>query len=428
MTDKEFTLATLYDDFFKIAKVNLFTGDYVFVKAVDEEADADFFGTHTIDEYTQAIVGHGLIFEDDIKDYLHHISLNYLQDKIIHRQRRLVHSFRRKWGTTYIWLTIEVTVPKTFSESQPWVIFSWKEADSETSAMEDSIRMLSSIFHKILKINLTEDTHEDIKVYSSELEPASGFANRISDWLRRFAELGNVYHADLEDYYSFTDIEHLKSQFHQHNDLLRFRYRRKTDGRFRWVSMELLPSIEYTDENQVIMLYIRDIHDDYISQLQHQKELEYYCNYDNLTGIQNRYSYNQFCNLYNTGSTDSPIGVIFADVNGLKYINDHSGHAQGDAYIKAAAKLLVDHFGKSACYRISGDEFVVLLEQLPQDIFWQSFENFYNYLHQQESPIISVGAAWTSELTTISQLVREAEAGMYHDKQEFYKNHPKYKR
>lgn len=428
MTDKDFTLATLFDDFFKIAKVNLYTGEFSFVKAVDEEFDAEFFGAHTIDEYTHAIVAHNLIHADDVNEYLYHISLSYLQDKILHRQRRLVHTFRRRWGETYIWLTVEVTVPKAFSKEQPWVIFTWKEADSETCVMEDSIRMLSSIFHKILKINLTEDTHEEIKIYPDETTREAGFHSQLSVWLKSFADCGYVYRADLAEYHYFTDIEYLRKQFRQHRDVIRCRYRRRTGDEFRWVSMELLPSVEYTDANQVIMLYIRDIHDDYITQLQHQKKLEYYCNYDNLTGLLNRHSYNEFCNSYNTGKARYPMAAVFADVNGLKYMNDNYGHENGDTYIKEAAELLVSYFGKAGCYRISGDEFVILLEHISREEFEKQFHKFYQHLHERDIPIISIGSAWMERTNSISTLIRSAETAMYADKQEYYISHPHFKR
>ncbi|MBQ7624603.1 MAG: amino acid permease [Clostridia bacterium] len=54
--------------------------------------------------------------------------------------------------------------------------------------------------------------------------------------------------------------------------------------------------------------------------------------------------------------------VLVCDVNGLKYINDTLGHKAGDEYIKAAGKLICEHFKHSPVYRIGGDEFIVLPE------------------------------------------------------------------
>ena len=53
---------------------------------------------------------------------------------------------------------------------------------------------------------------------------------------------------------------------------------------------------------------------------------------------------------------------VFADVNGLKYINDNLGHAAGDELIKGAASCLDNAFSKyGTVYRMGGDEFSAIL-------------------------------------------------------------------
>lgn len=47
--------------------------------------------------------------------------------------------------------------------------------------LEDAMRILAETYHKILKINLSTDTHIDIKVYQSEQNENHGYAQKISD-------------------------------------------------------------------------------------------------------------------------------------------------------------------------------------------------------------------------------------------------------
>jgi len=55
--------------------------------------------------------------------------------------------------------------------------------------------------------------------------------------------------------------------------------------------------------------------------------------------------------------------VVYADVDGLKKINDTYGHDEGDIIIKGCSKVLKETFrGKDAIGRIGGDEFVIALE------------------------------------------------------------------
>ena len=40
------------------------------------------------------------------------------------------------------------------------------------------------------------------------------------------------------------------------------------EGQYRWVSMEIVRSTEYREDNQQVVMYIRDINDDYLKLLQ----------------------------------------------------------------------------------------------------------------------------------------------------------------
>lgn len=58
-------------------------------------------------------------------------------------------------------------------------------------------------------------------------------------------------------------------------------------------------------------------------------------------------------------------GIAFLDINNLKVINDQKGHEMGDCLLKAASDIIQNRFGKfGKSYRIGGDEFCVLLENV----------------------------------------------------------------
>jgi diguanylate cyclase (GGDEF)-like protein len=61
----------------------------------------------------------------------------------------------------------------------------------------------------------------------------------------------------------------------------------------------------------------------------------------------------------------SPACVIYIDLDGFKGINDHFGHAAGDAALIAVAeRLLADVREEDVVGRIGGDEFAVLLQHV----------------------------------------------------------------
>ena len=293
--------------------------------------------------------------------------------------------------------------------------------------LEDSLQLLANNYHKILRINLTEDSHTELKMYATEKNVQKGYSEKISVWLRQFALTGQVDPKDCDMYLKFTDINNIKSHFEQSDERMRFRYRRKTNEEFKWVVMEIMKSSEYRSDNQIVILYIQDVHDAYVKELEHNKELEFYCNYDTMTGLANFYSYRSFCNSFASSLCEKPVGVMFGDLNRLKYINDTEGHEAGNHYIRTFAEKLKKEFWDWNCYRVSGDEFIVVYSGEDEEGFYQKTKAFQELIRADKVPTASIGYSFgiTEELETVTTV---AEQMMYEDKQEFYKNFPQFKR
>lgn len=419
---------TLFENYIKVAKVNLYTGEYHFVKFLDTPMEKICLQADTIDGYASLILKNNLVHPQDREDFGRHMDIAYLRERIQGNSREISHSFRRCIHGIFEWITLEVVAPKDFSRENPWVVITWKYSDTSSCMMEDSLRMLSFIYYKILKINLTQDTYEIIKATDEQGISMSNPPKSVSQWFRLFVEYKNLAPEDEEEYKSFTDMEALRVRFRSSRECIRFRYRRKIGEDFRWVCMEILPGIEYTDENQVVMLYIKDIHDDYVAEVQRQRELEYYCNYDVLAGIWNRNYYNQVCDSYVENGRRGQAGALFADMNRLKYINDHFGHEAGDDYIRQFAGHLSEAFGKNNCFRISGDEFVVLLPEIDREEFRAKTREFYCFLQRRPDPVASIGCCWQECVERLEKVVNGAEAAMYKDKRRFYELNPQFRR
>ena len=90
---------------------------------------------------------------------------------------------------------------------------------------------------------------------------------------------------------------------------------------------------------------------------------------DDLTGIYNRNAYNLYVENNKANTKKETRWIILFDVDDFKIINDTKGHLAGDLVLKNVAKLLLEIF--SSCqyrvFRIGGDEFLVLAENVSED-------------------------------------------------------------
>ena len=162
-------------------------------------------------------------------------------------------------------------------------------------------------------------------------------------------------------------------------------------------------------------------------EVERNKTLAFMCNNDTLTGMANFYSYKMLCRTFDDRHQPRPVGVIFADLNRLKHVNDTQGHDAGNDYICTFADKLRTAFADCKCFRISGDEFMVMHFAEEEHHFLQRAEAFNQLIKADTIPTASVGYVFgTSD--RLEQLTREAEERMYRDKQAFYVRYPEFKR
>ena len=155
---------------------------------------------------------------------------------------------------------------------------------------------------------------------------------------------------------------------------------------------------------------------------------------DILTGMGNRNAYFEVKEKLNKkiGKGDISLAVAIFDINGLKNANDDYGHETGDLMIVSVAEILKMFFKKGTLFRVGGDEFVVLVENVSAEQMTEIFEKITANIdskiiikNEVHIPIaISKGfSVFTPEDTEIKAVVQRADAQMYQDKTEYYTKH-----
>ena len=118
-------------------------------------------------------------------------------------------------------------------------------------------------------------------------------------------------------------------------------------------------------------------------------------------------------------------GIVFADLNGLKTVNDGDGHNAGDTLLKNAATALKDSFPNCEIYRAGGDEFVVIAMDKPKEIIEEQIEVLRKKADDPKTPVsFAVGFYYDENHGDIRAAMREADARMYEDKKQFYAKFP----
>ncbi len=112
-------------------------------------------------------------------------------------------------------------------------------------------------------------------------------------------------------------------------------------------------------------------------------------------------------------------GVIYCDVLGLKKVNDALGHQAGDDLIVRASKTLQSAFRRTDIYRVGGDEFLVLCNELHEDLFRERVELLRKGM-QENSAEMSLGCLWRAEVTDVEAVIKEADQLMYEEKRTYY--------
>lgn len=158
-----------------------------------------------------------------------------------------------------------------------------------------------------------------------------------------------------------------------------------------------------------------------LSEIEKQKEQLTYISYrDSVTALYNRTRYTEvLTSLENTTAKD--IGVAYIDLNGLKQVNDTQGHTAGDTFIRNAARLLSDLFGEN-CYRIGGDEFVILEFETTYDDFMARIRQLQQTA-DCENVSLSIGSYWEEKCDDLEDLLKKAESQMYAEKETYYLSH-----
>ena len=148
---------------------------------------------------------------------------------------------------------------------------------------------------------------------------------------------------------------------------------------------------------------------------------------DPLTGVYNRFGMERYFAIVKEKCIDRQLflHLSFADIDGLKKINDVFGHEEGDRIIRDTGRILQDEAGDAYVVRYGGDEFVVMgtaFSEQEAESYWTRVQHAmdeYNAEHEGMA-VMSISSGYNlvrlDPYSVLEDCIGEADKKMYVEK------------
>ena len=146
-----------------------------------------------------------------------------------------------------------------------------------------------------------------------------------------------------------------------HSSLFDFTLTKK-DGEKHEVEHTIAPIIDHNKNILGAVIILRDVTD--VRQM--EKRLNYQASHDALTGLMNRREFEVRLKqtIRNAQTEDASHSLCFLDLDKFKIINDTSGHAAGDEFLKQISHTIQSLLRQTdVLARLGGDEFAIILDR-----------------------------------------------------------------
>ena len=266
------------------------------------------------------------------------------------------------------------------------------------------------------------DMITNIVAFDERYYTLAGYKDKAFDYTFKEWEK-RVHKDDLNN--AITHFEnYLSGKIEQYDVNFRFL---KANGLYMWIRAR--GKIVKRDKEGNPLRFV-GTHSNIDLQKANEEEIKHQAYYDSLTSLPNRLlsleTLQHQC--LKASNTNSLLALLFIDLDDFKKINDTLGHKMGDEVLVETAKRLKKAVRKSDMVgRLGGDEFIIILENIQDEINVKSV--LHNILKNFDQPFIvsdrtfslgsSIGVAmYPKDGHTVLELLKNADTAMYHSKKE----------
>lgn len=254
----------------RVALVDVSTFACRFIKhPAETQEERELQSTNNIVTYFRRALAWGLIHNDDLLE-----CHRRMQQFIANTSRRMEPQartlrLRYRYGGGFAWVEISLL---PIPGQDPYLrLFCMKKSEGNTA--DEALRGVWGQFHKILRVNLTTGTYEPVKLEGEEASHFTETPRYIWEWLQGFASGAHVHPEDMGTYLAFIDRLRSRKVALDPASPCKTIYRRRQQDGWRWVILEVVPSLEYSEDNKEVMLYVLDVHDFLAKKKEHNRIL-----------------------------------------------------------------------------------------------------------------------------------------------------------
>ncbi|MDF2531667.1 MAG: hypothetical protein K0Q65_1248 [Clostridia bacterium] len=287
---------------------------------------------------------------------------------------------------------------------------------TELKEWEDEVSRERQLFkvtlHSIGDAVITTDIENRIVILNKVAEVLTGW--KQEDARGKFLnEVMTTAYAKKYDLFQYT-LNEVQRDDNQHMDC---KVLISKNGDKRIISSSEAFIKDESDNVLGVVIVFRDV----TLEKQKEEEVRYLGYHDKLTGLYNR-AYFEEALVRLDEEAFMPLGLIMADSNGLKMVNDVFGHEEGDKLLKKITKIFKSICGEhDIVARVGGDEFAVILPRISPERanhIISSIKQMCNFATSDLiSPSVALGLAIKANTAEdIRKVYKLAEDRMYNNK------------
>ena len=319
----------------------------------------------------------------------------------------------------YVYINKSISLQKLNRLSEALQAFETgvKQYHADEIVPDDVIRCATTLYYRLGQVQEYEKYKQQVlskmgDMYAAEFMDAcrelfecgmdSDDDGLMTTVLHFMVQLMEKYPDEIEVGLAFSDLKYDYAVKKMDQDAILDALEKKNDYKDRIIAYSLEKKVKSLEQYIEIHSQISDL------------EL------DALTGFKNRKAYYRDLDIMERDKEISmqPVGVVFADVNGLKEVNDSLGHEAGDELIASVAKTLTEIFPEARRYRFGGDEFVILSFDKNEAAFNDRLKRLSTLWKEKYSA--SIGSVWQEHAKNFEKIVAAADEMMYMDKSRYY--------